>query len=194
MTSGLIDRVSRHSRAMIESDFLLDQERDCPLLVGCYDLLARICAHLKRSPSSGDSTASSADTSETNISCATSEPSTAQAHLLSLLSSSEAAGVVGALYAAIALTSSVTVGSSAGTTGPGGGAAAQRGASSASPTPSSQAGPSSAVKSLAWRGLKLLRNIAELDLQRVQVYITEAHLPHMYQQDRRVRASAVYVA
>lgn len=175
MTSGLIDRVSRHSRAMIESDYLLDQERDCPLLVGCYDLLSRICVHLKRSSSNDNCSScpssSSVDTSETSSGATcNSEPSTAQAHMLSLLSSSEAAGVVGALYAAIALTSassSMSFSSSSGNTG---GATGQRGGSSASPTPShQQAGPSAPAKSLAWKGLKLLRSIAELDLQKLQV-------------------------
>ncbi|XP_003424996.1 S phase cyclin A-associated protein in the endoplasmic reticulum [Nasonia vitripennis] len=171
MTSGLIDRVSRHSRAMIESDYLLDQERDCLLLVGCYDLLFRICVHLKRSGNDNNgSLPSSADTSETSTSATcNSEPSTAQAHLLNLLGSSEAAGVVGALYAAIALTSassSMSFSSSSGNTCS---AAGQRGGSSGSPTPShQQAGPSATAKSLAWKGLKLLRSIAELDLQKLQ--------------------------
>lgn len=151
MTSGLIERVGRHSRAMIESDYLLDQEREFPLLVASYDLLSRICTHLKlraSSPSNNNqsldgSSVASGETSESNNPV---EPSSAQAHLLSLLSTTEAAGVVGALYVVTAL-------------------ANQKNGSS-SPTPS---GPSIAAKNLVCRGLKLLRNLAELDLPKLQV-------------------------
>ncbi|KAJ8667445.1 hypothetical protein QAD02_009108, partial [Eretmocerus hayati] len=168
MTSGLIDRICRHSRAMIETDYLVEQERDCPLLVASYDLLYRICINLKRTNTHHHSSQSvhdvssiaSGETCESNNSSSVtivttngnngnSEPSSAQAHLLTLLSATEGAGVVGALYAAVALTSATN----------------QKGGSS--PTPS-QSGLSNAAKSLTWRGLRLLRSIAELDLNKLQ--------------------------
>lgn len=156
MTSGLIERVSRHSRAMIESDFLLEQDRDCPLLVASYDLLSRICTHLRRSASqstiihdgssiaSGETTSESTNNNQTTMNI---EPSSAQAHLLSLLSSTEAAGVIGALYSSIALSSPKN--------------------NATSPTQCQ----SGAVKNLAAKGLRLLRCVAELDLQKLQVSI-----------------------
>lgn len=158
MTNGLIDRISRHSQALIESDYLLDQDHDCPLLVASYDLLSRLCVQLKRvtvvSPSSHDnSSVASGEMSENSSATTVIEPSSAQAHLLSLLGSTEAAGVVGALYAAIALPSSTSQ---------------RAGTSSTSPTPNQMA-PSTASRNLAWRGLGLLRNVAELDLQKLQV-------------------------
>ena len=158
MTSGLIERVSRHSRASIESDFWLEQDRESPLLVSSYDLLSRICVHLRRqlvdvpSPDSPDSSATTTTTTELS-------PPTARAHLLSLLGASEAAGVVGALYAAIALPGGSS-GSASGSTG--------QQKTAASPTPS-QPGLTAPVKSLAVKGLALLRNLAELDLPTLQV-------------------------
>lgn len=158
MTSGLIERISRHSRAMIESDYLLDQDREFPLLVASYDLLSRICTHLNQrnnnfsSPNNNQSldgsSVASGETTESNNPVVSSEPSSAQAHLLSLLSSTEAAGVVGALYVVIAVANQKN---------PGG---------ASSPTPS---GPSNAAKNLICKGLRLLRNLAELDLPKLQV-------------------------
>lgn len=139
---GLVDRISRHSRALIETDFFLDQDRDSPLLLASYDLLSRICCHLKRV---GNQEAVTHHGENGNNS---SEQSAAEAHLLSSLSSTEAAGALGALYAAIALNSQNNKGSS--------------------PTPQ-QAGQSSSAKNLASRGLRLLRSIAELDQRKLQV-------------------------
>ncbi|XP_058809085.1 S phase cyclin A-associated protein in the endoplasmic reticulum isoform X1 [Phymastichus coffea] len=160
MTSGLVERVSRHSRAMIESDFLLEPERECPLLTASYDLLSRVCAHLRRAPGAtavpthdGSSVASNEAASEGNGAAASqpcAEPSSAQAHLLGLLSSTEAAGVIGALYASVAL------------------AALAKPATSPSSPVQPQGGP---AKSLASKGLKLLRCMAELDLQKLQTLL-----------------------
>ncbi|XP_033215642.1 S phase cyclin A-associated protein in the endoplasmic reticulum isoform X2 [Belonocnema kinseyi] len=138
---GLVDRISRHSRALIETDFFLDQDRDSPLLLASYDLLSRICCHLKRV---GNQEAVTHHGENGNNS---SEQSVAEAHLLSSLSLTEAAGALGALYAAIALASQNNKGSS--------------------PTPQ-QAGQTSSAKNLAIRGLRLLRSIAELDQRKLQ--------------------------
>lgn len=139
---GLVDRVSRHSRALIETDFFLDQERDSPLLLASYDLMSRICCHLKRVGKQEELIHYSGENNGNS-----SEQSAAEAHLISSLVSTEAAGAVGSLYAAIALTSQNQKGSS--------------------PTPN-QIGPSSSTKALATQGLKLLRSIAELDLAKLQ--------------------------
>ncbi|XP_051173841.1 S phase cyclin A-associated protein in the endoplasmic reticulum [Leptopilina boulardi] len=136
---GLVDRVSRHSRALIETDFFLDQERDSTLLLASYDLMSRICCHLKRVFKQDEITHSGENNS--------SEQSAAENHLISCLVSTEAAGVIGSLYAAIALTSQNQKGSS--------------------PTPN-QIGPLPPTKALASQGLKLLRSIAELDLTKLQ--------------------------
>lgn len=142
---GLVDRVSRHSRALIETDFFLDQERDSPLLLASYDLMSRICCHLKRVGKQEELIHYSGENNGNS-----SEQSAAEAHLISSLVSTEAAGAVGSLYAAIALTSQNQKGSS--------------------PTPN-QIGPSSSTKALATQGLKLLRSIAELDLAKLQVIL-----------------------
>lgn len=146
---GLVDRVSRHSRALIETDFFLDQERDSTLLLASYDLMSRICCHLKRVFKQDEITHSGENNS--------SEQSAAENHLLSCLVSTEAAGVIGSLYAAIALTSQNQKGSS--------------------PTPN-QIGPLPPTKALASQGLKLLRSIAELDLTKLQVKNLNFFLPN----------------
>ena len=150
MTSGLIERLSRHSRAMIESDYLVEQDRESPLLIAAYEFLAKLCLQIRHKCQSSGSflvndgcSVASGETSAESTTC-NSEPSTTKAHLISLLSNSEAAGVVGAMYAAVAL-------------------GGQK--SSSSPVP----GQMLAAKMLAWKGLKLLRNVAELDLQKLQV-------------------------
>lgn len=135
-----MDRVSRHSQALIETDFFLDQEHESPLLVSSFDLLARICGHLKRS------------VDQDNVSVhgeggGNAEQTSSEAHLLSTLSATEASGAIGALYAAVALTPQNQKG--------------------ASPTPNQTF--TTAVRTLAGRGLKLLKSIAELDLRTLQV-------------------------
>ncbi|XP_012285568.1 S phase cyclin A-associated protein in the endoplasmic reticulum [Orussus abietinus] len=137
---GLLERVSRHGRALVETDFFLEQERESSLLTASFDLLARLCCHLKRC------NLENVNHSENNIA----EQTTASSHLLNGLATSESAGAVGALYAALALTSQNQKGSS--------------------PTPN-QAGPSASGRVLAMRGLKLLRLFAEMDLEKFQSHL-----------------------
>lgn len=135
-----MDRVSRHSQALIETDFFLDQEHESPLLVSSYDLLARICIHLRRS----------VDQDTVNVHGEGSsgvEQTSNESHLLSTLSTTEASSAIGALYAAVAYTPQNQKG--------------------ASPTPNQTF--TTAVRILASRGLKLLKSIAELDLRTLQV-------------------------
>lgn len=135
-----MDRVSRHSRALIETDFFLDQEHESPLLVSSYDLLARICGHLRRSVDQ--------DTVNVHGEGGNSvEQTSNESHLLSTLSTTEALGSIGALYTAVAYTPQNQKG--------------------ASPTPNQTF--TTAVRILASRGLKLLKSIAELDLRTLQV-------------------------
>lgn len=135
-----MDRVSRHSWALIETDFFLDQEHESPLLVASYDLLARICSHLRRSVDQdavsvhGESGSSVEHTSN-------------ESHLLSTLSTTEASSAISVLYAAVAYT--------------------PQNQKSTSPTPSQTF--TIAVRTLATYGLKLLKSIAELDLRTLQV-------------------------
>lgn len=147
MMGGLIERVHRHSQALIETDYFLEQEKEAAILVSAYDLLCRICYFLKRANCS-ETTTNGEVTSNGNNNNANGEQSTTEAHLLGYLFSTEAAGAIGTLYAAIALTSQ-----------------SQKGAL---PTPN-QIGPSTPARLLAARALKLLRMIAELDLNKLQV-------------------------
>ncbi|XP_066584852.1 S phase cyclin A-associated protein in the endoplasmic reticulum [Prorops nasuta] len=139
VAGGLVDRVSRHARALIETEFFVDQERESPLIIACYDLLARICRHLKRSVVQ--------ENSGSHGDAGTGEQTTVECHLLSSLTLNEAAGSIGTLYTAIALF--------------------PQNQKAASPTPN-QASVTSSVKNLASKGLALLRAIAELDLNRLQ--------------------------
>ncbi|XP_014480299.1 PREDICTED: S phase cyclin A-associated protein in the endoplasmic reticulum isoform X2 [Dinoponera quadriceps] len=141
VAGGLVDRVSHHSQALIETDFFLDQEHESPLLVSSFDLLARICGHLKRSV---DQDNVSVHGEGGNV-----EQTSSEAHLLSTLSATEASGAIGALYTAVALTPQNQKG--------------------ASPTPNQTF--STAVRTLAARGLKLLKSIAELDLRTLQNFL-----------------------
>lgn len=134
-----MDRVSRHSRALIETDFFLDQEHESLLLVSSFDLLARICGHLKRSV---DQDNVSVHGEGNNV-----EQTSNESHLLSTLSATEASGAIGALYAAVAFTPQNQKG--------------------ASPTPNHTF--TSAVRTLAGCGLKLFKSIAALDLRTLQV-------------------------
>ncbi|XP_063980963.1 S phase cyclin A-associated protein in the endoplasmic reticulum isoform X1 [Diachasmimorpha longicaudata] len=90
VTGGLIDRISRHNQALIETDFFLDMEHESQLLLASYDLLHRLCIHSKRTHGNSNSTH---DTEQTTV----------DSHLLGCLQSSEAAGSVGCLYATFAL-------------------------------------------------------------------------------------------
>lgn len=141
VAGGLVDRVSRHSQALIETDFLLDQERESPLLVSSYDLLARLCRHLRRSADRQDNAGGGGGGGGEE------QTSSSESHLLSSLSATEASGAIGALYAAVALTPQNQKGSS--------------------PTPGQTL--ATPARNLASRGLKLLRSIAELDLRTLQV-------------------------
>lgn len=143
VAGGLVDRVSRHSRALIETDFFLDQEHESPLLVSSYDLVARICGHLRRSADQDSVNVHGESGGNNNV-----EQTSNESHLLSTLSASEASGAIGALYAAVAF-------------------APQNQKGGASPTPNHTF--TTAVRTLAGRGLKFLRSIAELDLRTLQV-------------------------
>ncbi|XP_011298374.1 S phase cyclin A-associated protein in the endoplasmic reticulum isoform X1 [Fopius arisanus] len=90
VTGGLIERITRHHRALIETDFFLDQEHESQIILSSYDLLHRLCIHLKRNQ----------DYSNSNHE---SEQITVDSHLLGCLLASEAAGTVGCLYATFAL-------------------------------------------------------------------------------------------
>lgn len=140
VAGGLIDRVSCHSRALIESDFFVEQDHESPVLLSSYDLLFRICCHLKKSTDqeTGIINENNNNVEQTNI----------ESHLLSTLSSTEAAGAIGALYAAVALTPQNQKGSS--------------------PTPN-QTMVSQSTRILIVRSLRLLKSIAGLNIQKLQV-------------------------
>lgn len=140
VAGGLVDRISRHSRALIETDFFLDQDHESPVLVSAYDLLFRICCHLKKST---DQEIGNVHENNNNV-----EQTSVESHLLSTLSLTEAAGAIGALYAAVALTPQNQKGSS--------------------PTPN-QTAVSQSTRILIVRSLRLLKSIAGLNLQKLQV-------------------------
>ncbi|XP_044577015.1 S phase cyclin A-associated protein in the endoplasmic reticulum [Cotesia glomerata] len=94
VTGGLVDRVTRHNRALIETDYLLEQEHESPLLLASYDLLRRLTCHLKR--------VNNHDSNNFNVNHE-SEQTSAESHLLGCLESTEAAGAIGCLYATFAL-------------------------------------------------------------------------------------------
>ncbi|XP_017883269.1 S phase cyclin A-associated protein in the endoplasmic reticulum [Ceratina calcarata] len=139
VAGGMVDRVFRHSHALIETDFFLDQDHESPVLSSAYDLLYRICCHLKKSTDQE----SAVHESNNNV-----EQTNVESHLLSTLSSTEAAGAIGALYAAVALppTSQNQKGSS--------------------PTPNQTVSQSTRI--LIVRSLRLLKSIAGLNLQKLQ--------------------------
>ncbi|XP_054009571.1 S phase cyclin A-associated protein in the endoplasmic reticulum isoform X2 [Hylaeus anthracinus] len=139
VAGGLVDRVSRHSRALIEAEFFVDQDHESPLLISSYDLLFRICSHLKKPPDQ-----ESGSVHENNNSV---EQTIVESHLLATLSSTEAAGAIGALYAAVALTPQNQKGSS--------------------PTPNQTTMPQS-TRVLIVKCLRLLKSIAGLNLLRLQ--------------------------
>ncbi|XP_070521596.1 S phase cyclin A-associated protein in the endoplasmic reticulum isoform X2 [Cardiocondyla obscurior] len=143
VAGGLVDRVSRHSRALIETDFFLDQEHESPLLVSSYDLLARICGHLRRSVDQ-DTVNVHGEGGGGGV-----EQTSNESHLLSTLSTTEASSAIGALYAAITYTPQNQKG--------------------ASPTPNQTF--TTAIRALAGHGLKLLKSIAELDLRTLQSFL-----------------------
>ncbi|XP_076624289.1 short spindle 3 isoform X1 [Colletes latitarsis] len=143
MVAGrLVDRVFRHSRALIETDFFVDQDHESPLLISSYDLLFRICSHLKKSTDQETGTVHENNNNNNSV-----EQTSVESHLLSNLSSTEAAGAIGALYAAVTLTPQNQKGSS--------------------PTPN-QTTMSQSTRILIVRCLRLLKSIAGLNLQRLQ--------------------------
>lgn len=139
VAGGLIDRVFCHSRALIETDFFVEQDHESLVLLSSYDLLFRICCHLKKSTDQ--------DTGIINESNNNVEQTNVESHLLSTLSSTEAAGAIGALYA-VALTPQNQKGSS--------------------PTPN-QTMVSQSTRILIVRSLRLLKSIAGLNIQKLQV-------------------------
>ncbi|XP_014607477.1 PREDICTED: S phase cyclin A-associated protein in the endoplasmic reticulum isoform X1 [Polistes canadensis] len=160
VAGGLIDKVALHARALIEADFFLDQEHESPLLLASFDLLSRICYHLKRTTttpdnpivhsggsSSGNNNNNNNSSNNNNSNENNEQTTSTETHLISSLFTSEAAGAIGALYAAVALNTVNQKGSS--------------------PTPN-QTMPSIATRMLIVRGLGLLKAFAELDLQRFQ--------------------------
>lgn len=140
VAGGLVDRVFRHSRALIETDFFVDQDHESPVLSSSYDLLYRICCHLKKST---DQDVGNIHEGNNNV-----EQTNVESHLLSTLASAEAAGAIGALYAAVALTPQNQKGSS--------------------PTPN-QITVSQPMRILIVRSLRLLKSIAGLNIQKLQV-------------------------
>ena len=130
----------RHSRALIETDFFVDQDHESPVLLSSYDLLCRICCHLKKST---DQEAVSVHEGNNNV-----EQTNVESHILSTLASTEAAGAIGALYAAVALTPQNQKGSS--------------------PTPN-QTTVSQSMRILIVRSLRLLKSTAGLNIQKLQV-------------------------
>ncbi|XP_076681810.1 short spindle 3 [Andrena cerasifolii] len=142
VAGGLVDRVARHSRALIETDFFIDQDHESPLLISSYNLIFRICWHLRKSTDQEIGSIHENGTNNNNV-----EQTSVESHLLSTLSSTEAAGAIGALYAAAALTAQNQKGSS--------------------PTPN-QTTMSQSTRTLIVRSLRLLKSIAGLNLQRLQ--------------------------
>ncbi|XP_076294606.1 short spindle 3 isoform X3 [Lasioglossum baleicum] len=145
VAGGLVDRVSRHSRALVETDFFVDQDHESPLLMSSYDLLFRMCCHLKKS--TDQETSSVLENNNNNNNGNNVEQTSVESHLLSTLSSTEVAGAIGALYAAVALVPQNQKGSS--------------------PTPN-QTTMTQSTRILVVRCLRLLKSIAELNLQRLQ--------------------------
>ncbi|CAL7938595.1 unnamed protein product [Xylocopa violacea] len=133
----LVDRVTHHSHALIETDFFMDQDHESPVLSSSYDLLYRICCHLKKSMDQ-----EAGIVHENN----NAEQANVESHLLSALCSTEAAGAIGALYAAVAMTPQNQKGSS--------------------PTPNQTI--SQPTRILLVRSLRLLKSIAGLNLQKLQ--------------------------
>ncbi|KZC12043.1 PREDICTED: S phase cyclin A-associated protein in the endoplasmic reticulum [Dufourea novaeangliae] len=139
VAGGLVDRVLGHSRALIETDFFVDQDHESTLLISSYDLLFRMCCHLKKSP---NQETGGAHENNNNV-----EQTSVESHLLSTVSSTEAAGAIGGLYAAVALIPQNQKG--------------------LSPTPN-QTTMSQSTRILVVRCLRLLKSIAEVNLQRLQ--------------------------
>ncbi|KAG7198876.1 hypothetical protein KM043_015702 [Ampulex compressa] len=144
VAGGLIESVSRHKRALIETDFFLDQEHESLLLVSSFELLSRICKTLGKNGDQENSVQQRGIHTESNNIDQTSSKS----HLLSSFLSTEAAGTIGALYAAVALT--------------------PQNQKASSPTPN-QTTLTATTRTLVVRGVTLLRSIAELDLDTLQL-------------------------
>ncbi|KAK0168683.1 hypothetical protein PV327_002459 [Microctonus hyperodae] len=94
VTGGLIERVSRHCGALIETDFFLDHEHESSLLLASYDLLYRLGCHIKQISIHNNSNLTSRnEVEQTNV----------ESHFIGSLEMSEVAGAVGCLYATFAL-------------------------------------------------------------------------------------------
>ncbi|KAK0087810.1 hypothetical protein PV325_013994 [Microctonus aethiopoides] len=94
VTGGLIERVSRHCGALIETDFFLDHDHESSLLLASYDLLYRLGCHIKQISIHNNSNL----TSRNEV-----EQTTVESHFIGSLEMSEVAGAVGCLYATFAL-------------------------------------------------------------------------------------------
>ncbi|XP_046428516.1 S phase cyclin A-associated protein in the endoplasmic reticulum-like [Neodiprion fabricii] len=144
VAGGLVERVSRQSRSLIETDAFQDQDYEAPLMVASFELLSRVCYHLSRC-SGQEHNAQGAEGGGPG------EQTSARNHLLGSLAATEGAGAVGVLYAALVLP----------------GHSLQK---SSSPTPN-QTTLSTPARNLALRALTLLRHFAEMDLAKMQEFL-----------------------
>lgn len=157
VAGGLVERVSRHSRSLVESEVFQEQENnEAPLMVASFELLSRVCCHLNRISGlhisiQQDNQSQGASDQSTNCNNASVELQTsARNHLLGSLANTEGAGAVGVLYAALVL--------------PG----HNNQQKSSSPTPN-QTSISTAYRNIAFQALNLMKNFAEMDLPKLQV-------------------------
>ncbi|KAF7989886.1 hypothetical protein HCN44_008560 [Aphidius gifuensis] len=135
ITGGLVDRITRHNRVLIEADYFIDQEHESQILLLSYDLLSRLCCYLKKHDNNNLSAVNNDN-----------EQTTVETHLLGCLQLTEAAGVIGYLYSTFAL-------------------ANQKLSSPGQNSNSNSNNNPSYIKLLAIKSLKLLKNIALIDLQ-----------------------------
>ncbi|XP_048514345.1 S phase cyclin A-associated protein in the endoplasmic reticulum isoform X2 [Athalia rosae] len=150
VAGGLVDRVSRHSRTLVEYEVLHDQDYEAPLMVASFDLLSRFCYHLNKCGQDHQQPHAQGAASDPANQSSCEFQTSARNHLIAGLATSEGAGTVGAMYAALVLP----------------GHTSQK---SSSPVPSySQNSMSAASKNLALRALNLLRNFAEIDTAKLQ--------------------------
>lgn len=149
VAGGLVERVSRHSRSLVENDVLQDQDNEVPLMVASFELLSKVCCHLNRISLVQDHV-QGVGASE-SVSTNAGEQTSARNHLLGSLAATEGAGAVGVLYAALVLP----------------GCNPQK---SSSPTPN-QTVLSTASRNIAFQGLNLLKNFAEMDLPKLQEFL-----------------------
>lgn len=127
---------------MIETDYFIDQEHESQILLLSYDLLSRLCCYSKK-----------IDNNNLSIANNDNEQTTVETHLLGCLQLTEAAGVIGCLYSTFAL-------------------ANQKLLSPGQNSNNNANNNLSYMKLLAIKSLKLLKNIAQIDLQVFQVIIS----------------------